>query len=573
MARVKIGPSWSKVPLDLALALTALGRAWKTTRRYDAVHSHEEGGAIGVWLARLLRIPHLYDMHSSLPQQVANFGYGESTRLARALGWLERLMIRRSRVVVVICPELETAVRQVSATVPTVLIENAPGSGAVPVAGSGQAVRASLGLADGTPIALYTGTFEAYQGLDMLLDGMAQVVRVRGDAKLVLVGGEPDQVARVREQARTRGVAGATVFVGRRPVEEMPAYLDAATVLVSPRSTGTNTPLKIYQYLRSARPIVATRLRTHTQVLSDETAFLVDPTPEGLAGGILAALADPATAEQVGHRARQLAETKYTDDAFIAKTRLACDALIGDDRTHYSYSHYASRRVAEEFDALRFSGPIGRYLLESQQALLLSVVAPVPGRTVLDVGTGTGRAAIGLAKAGADVVGVDASDAMLEVARARAAGEAVAVRFEVADAHKLPFPDRDVDAAVSLRLIMHTPDWRQCVAELCRVSRWRVIVDFPALGSVAALESAARQLARAAGRRVEAYRVIPESAVRRALESHGFRLVSVHRQFVLPIALHKRIGSLGATKATERALRAVGLLRLLGSPVTMVAER
>ena len=67
----------------------------------------------------------------------------------------------------------------------------------------------------------------------------------------------------------------------QRPAEEIPAFLDAADVLVSPRSLGTNTPLKIYQYLRSGRPIVATRLLTHTQVLDDEVAILTEPTAAG----------------------------------------------------------------------------------------------------------------------------------------------------------------------------------------------------------------------------------------------------------------------------------------------------
>jgi glycosyltransferase involved in cell wall biosynthesis len=119
----------------------------------------------------------------------------------------------------------------------------------------------------------------------------------------------------------------AVVFAGQRPYEEVPAYLDAATVLVSPRSSGTNTPLKIYQYLRSGRPIVATRLRTHTQVLSDETAFLADATPEAFASAILTALQDPGAASAVGERARALAEHKYSDEAFIAKTGAAVAML------------------------------------------------------------------------------------------------------------------------------------------------------------------------------------------------------------------------------------------------------
>src|SRR5262252_6650970 len=61
--RVKIGPSLAKIPLDALLALTAFRRA--LAGRYDAIHSHEEGGAIGIVLAALLRLPHLYDMHSS----------------------------------------------------------------------------------------------------------------------------------------------------------------------------------------------------------------------------------------------------------------------------------------------------------------------------------------------------------------------------------------------------------------------------------------------------------------------------------------------------------------------------
>jgi glycosyltransferase involved in cell wall biosynthesis len=325
LSRVGIGPSWAKVPLDAALTLTAIRLA--LTRRYDAVHSHEEGGAIGVWLARLLGIPHLYDMHSSLPQQVTNFGYAEATWLARVLGWLERMMIRRSKVVIVICPELELAVRHVHATVPTVLIENAPGSGDTPVAGSGQMIRTSLGLSVDTPVVLYTGTFEAYQGLDLLLAAMQHVSRVRPDVRLVMAGGDAAQVASFQRRAKDLGLGEVVICVGQRPSEEVPAYLDAATLLVSPRSTGTNTPLKIYQYLRSGRPIVATRLRTHTQVLSDETAILTDPTPDGFAAGILRAIDQPGEATAIGRRARELAETKYTDAAFIQKTRFAVEAL------------------------------------------------------------------------------------------------------------------------------------------------------------------------------------------------------------------------------------------------------
>src|SRR6266542_1537829 len=161
MTGIGIGPSWRKVPLDLALFLSACRRAMTGT--YDAIHSHEEGSWFGVVLAGLLRLPHLYDMHSSLPQQLTNFAYSRSRVVKRIFGALERFVVRRSRVVIVICPQLEDVVRAIDTAVPSVLIENAPGSGDAPVEGSGAAVRRALGIGEGAPVVLYTGTFEAYQ--------------------------------------------------------------------------------------------------------------------------------------------------------------------------------------------------------------------------------------------------------------------------------------------------------------------------------------------------------------------------------------------------------------------------
>ena len=324
--RVKIGPSFAKLPLDALLSLTALRRA--LTGKYDAIHSHEEGGIIGIVLSRLLRVPHLYDMHSSLPQQLTNFAFSGSRVIHSVFLALERLMIRRSHAVIVICPALEETVRQIDPAAKVVLIENAPGS-AEEHATPEQALRLRerFGLSPATPVVLYTGTFEAYQGLDLLFAAMAVLKERRPDARLLLAGGKPDQVRRAQEQARAAGISAITLFAGEQPASDIPAYLGAADVLVSPRSRGTNTPLKIYQYLRSGRPIVATRLLTHTQVLSDDTAILTGASPDEFAAGILLALDDPGNAAAIGRRARELAETKYSYQAYLDRTRRACALL------------------------------------------------------------------------------------------------------------------------------------------------------------------------------------------------------------------------------------------------------
>jgi ubiquinone/menaquinone biosynthesis C-methylase UbiE len=240
---------------------------------------------------------------------------------------------------------------------------------------------------------------------------------------------------------------------------------------------------------------------------------------------------------------------------------------------HYSYTAYADPAMADSFDQARFGGPIGSLQAEIQARVLREFAGPLIGRTVLDVGTGTGRAALIFAEAGAAVTALDASPEMLRVARARAEQRGARIRFEVGDAHHLAHRDRSVDVAVSLRVLMHAPDWKQCVAELCRVARERVVVDFPSLGSVAALQALGRRAANLAGARLEAYRVLTESAVSGELSRHGFRVTQVHRQFVLPIALHRRIGSRAFTERLESGLAGVGLLRIAGSPVTVLAER
>jgi ubiquinone/menaquinone biosynthesis C-methylase UbiE len=244
-----------------------------------------------------------------------------------------------------------------------------------------------------------------------------------------------------------------------------------------------------------------------------------------------------------------------------------------ENSEHYSYAAYADSAMAESFDAKRFGGPIGQILLDDQERVLAEFLGDVSGRRILDLGTGTGRAAIALAKRGAIVTGIDASREMLRVGRERAKNSGVSIEFAEGDAHALSFPDRAFDSSVCLRVLMHVPDWRKAVAELCRVTHRRLIFDYPAVASTASVQAAWRKAALRLGRNVEAYRVLRERAIRRELARHGFRIAESHKQFVLPIALHKLIGSAAFTRNIERVLAGLGMRDLVGSPVTVAAER
>jgi ubiquinone/menaquinone biosynthesis C-methylase UbiE len=245
----------------------------------------------------------------------------------------------------------------------------------------------------------------------------------------------------------------------------------------------------------------------------------------------------------------------------------------GQPRSHYSYSVYADPATARSFDRRRFSGPIGELIAGTQARVLADFVGGLHDRPILDVGTGTGRAALLLSRGGAHVTAVDASEEMLAIARRRAADEGATIRFLVGDAHTLEFPDRSFDVAVSLRVLMHSPEWRRCIAELCRVADRLVILDYPSKLSVAWLQSTVRRVLHGFGVKTEPYRVFTHAEIAQALSQGGFRVRSVHRQFVLPIAFHKLLRSRRATLFIERCLERIGLLAVFGSPVTLVAER
>jgi len=242
-------------------------------------------------------------------------------------------------------------------------------------------------------------------------------------------------------------------------------------------------------------------------------------------------------------------------------------------RPHYSYATYADPAMAAGFDNARFGGAIGQMLLQDQERVLFTCLGDVSGKKILDVGTGTGRAALALAARGAHVVGIDASAEMLSVARRRASDARVAVDFIEGDAHALQFGDRSFDAVVCLRMLMHVPDWRRSLGELCRVADHQLVLDFPSATSVAAVQSAWRRAAASLGSEVESYRVFTPGRFSRELLRRGFHVSASHRQFVLPIAFYKLLDSPPFTRRVEAVFAATGVLRVCGSPVTISAER
>ncbi len=317
--QVKVGPSWAKFPLDMLVFCLSLWRL--CIARYDCIHTHEEAGLIGIVLSAIFGCKHLYYMHSDLSQQVVSSDFTTNPLLIRLVEVVQKLIVRKSDAIIAICPDIEMAARHMMTNAPIYMIENSAVDESLPAPKSQdvQQLRQELNLGDG-PVLLYTGTLESYQGIELLLRSIPAVYASFPTIRYVLVGGQPAQVEKYSKMARELGITDAIRLVGHRPLAEMPLYMALADILLSPRSKGTNTPLKLYTYLRAGKPILATEIYSQTQVLTPDTALLVQPTAEDLARGAIALLQNPQQAKAMGERGRLFAEEHYSWHVFLTKS-------------------------------------------------------------------------------------------------------------------------------------------------------------------------------------------------------------------------------------------------------------
>jgi glycosyltransferase involved in cell wall biosynthesis len=223
--------------------------------------------------------------------------------------------------VITVGSDLEAYVKEMNPLVKQVMIENLPvnsANGTSALRSSIEELQVQLKL-DGRLSIVYTGNFERYQGVDLLIDS-AKIVRERHpEVAFVLVGGKSQQIEYLKHKVNKRHLDDCVVFVGTVPLEEVNCYLELAEILVSPRTEGLSVPLKIYSYLQSGKPIVATKIVAHTLVLDEDTAVLVEPTKDALAAGLLRLIESPESRRRLGVQARRTAQQRYNLENYLTK--------------------------------------------------------------------------------------------------------------------------------------------------------------------------------------------------------------------------------------------------------------
>jgi len=344
---LRAGPSGRKIWLDMLLFASLIGRLCR--ERYDALYAHEEAALLARFAGALFRIPYVYDMHSSLPLQITDWKFSRSRSVVALFRWVERLCVSGACAVVAISPAVARAARRAWPDALCIVLTNyfepeqtADGQGR-------ETIRARHGVGPQEKLIVYTGSFVALQALDLLLESFQRVLAAVPDARLLLVGGTEPELSQLRGVAEQLGISGRVTLEQAHPQAEMPAYLAAADVLVSPRVQGINPPGKLLSYLASGRPVVATDTLVHNQLLTPDCAILTPPDAAGLADGLVRALTDTTlTAELTDGSKRALARLccKSSRDAAYDEIASAVRAASAPRRhperlasSHHSSTH------------------------------------------------------------------------------------------------------------------------------------------------------------------------------------------------------------------------------------------
>ncbi|MBU2677195.1 MAG: glycosyltransferase family 4 protein [Gammaproteobacteria bacterium] len=303
---IPIGFSMKKVLLDFASFFALRARLRK--EEYSCIHALEDGIYVGLAARGKRKIPIIYDMHSCIPEQLLTHSVLGTRPFQWILEKFERYALRHATVVSCSVGLKDYIKEKIPDTPVAEWTFSNPDNDEVarqldePAA----ALRAELGIPPDARVILYAGNFKEYQGVDILVDSMSTVQQAHPDVQLVLLGSSiGDNVDEI-----TRRGKGAIIVCPRQPHDLVPVYLHMAQVLVSPRVSGDNLPLKLFEYLAAGKPIVATDNKHHRLVLQEDRAVFCDSTAEGLAAAMSQLLDDPAKMQLLGTAARAYSDQK-----------------------------------------------------------------------------------------------------------------------------------------------------------------------------------------------------------------------------------------------------------------------
>jgi len=315
---IPIGFSFKKVIADIYLSFSLIRLIAKN--KYDVIHAVEESIFPAALLNKIVKKKLIYDMDSSLADQLLE-KWQSLNRYQKIFDSFESWAVKKADIVVPVCKSLATKVKKYDPDKRVFVLEDIAFENSSDIK---EDLRQTLNLKG--VIALYVGNLEHYQGIDLMLESVAKI-NSAVPFSVVIIGGKKGDIDNYIEKAKELGISGKIYFTGPRLLKDLPVYLSQADILLSPRLKGKNTPMKLYSYLISGKPVLATKIESHTQVIDDSCSKLVNPDSESFAKGFQELIENEDLRKKIGEAGKSLAKKNYSLESYKLKLKNIYDQL------------------------------------------------------------------------------------------------------------------------------------------------------------------------------------------------------------------------------------------------------
>lgn len=310
---VAIGPSAVKAVFDVVLFIKALSLLRK--HKYDVIHGIEEGGFLALVLGRIFKKKIVFEKHSDPTSHSKGFLRNAVLALYAAV---ERFTARRANLVIGTGSGLAEQVRNMEPRGKVVAIFDIPSSLVEASEESTRKIAEQLRQKKDEILVAFVGSFAVYQGIDLLFSTIPYALKKSSQIRFIIIGGSEDEIKEKIAQLAKEKLDSRVSFLGKVPPDELPDYLHAADILLVPRHSGVNTPLKVLDYFKAGRAIVATDVASNRLILDDETALFAKADAENYGNKIIELAENSSLREQLGDNGYQRYLEKYNFKTFKA---------------------------------------------------------------------------------------------------------------------------------------------------------------------------------------------------------------------------------------------------------------
>ncbi len=308
---VAIGPSLIKALFDVIIVIKAISMLSK--KRYDVIHGIEEGGFIALVLGKLFKCKTVFEKHSD------PFSHRKGLLRNIILSFyaaMEKFTIRRADLVIGTGAGLADQATRMGPKGEVTAIFDIPSSLVEATDDETAQKRTELITNPDDVLLCFVGSFAVYQGIDLLFESIPMVLQQHANARFMIIGGSTEEIAERQHTLQQLNLDSKVNFIGKIPPDELPVYLKAADILLAPRHSGVNTPLKILDYFKAAKAIVATDVASNRLILNEATAVFAEPNAASYSKKIGTLIDDKKLRQRMGANGHMLYKEKYNFYSF-----------------------------------------------------------------------------------------------------------------------------------------------------------------------------------------------------------------------------------------------------------------